>query len=181
LDGERSGGHIIEEVHELSLKIMKRFHEAGFSVDDIPSVLSEIVGRTDPDVEAVLRYIGMTLVPNIASTTSELTNTLVACRGGFVPPGPSGAPTRGMADILPTGRNFYSVDPLAIPSQAAWKVGIAQAEALLDRYLKEEGKYPENVGIIVWGTPIMRTKGDDVAEILYLMGVRPVWSRAAEE
>ena len=175
LDGERSGGHIIEEVHELSLKIMKRFHEAGFSVDDIPSVLLEIVGRTDPDVEAVLRYIGMTLVPNIASTTNELTNTLVACRGGFVPPGPSGAPTRGMADILPTGRNFYSVDPLAIPSQAAWKVGIAQAEALLDRYLKEEGKYPENVGIIVWGTPIMRTKGDDVAEILYLMGVRPVW------
>ena len=175
LDGTRSGAHIIEEVHELSLLIMKRFHETGFSVDEIPSVLSEVMGGTDSEVEAVLQYIGTTLVQNIEATMDELTNTLLACRGGFVPPGPSGAPTRGMADILPTGRNFYSVDPLAIPSTAAWKVGVAQAEALLDRYLQDEGKYPENVGFIVWGSPTMRTKGDDIAEIFYLMGVRPVW------
>jgi cobaltochelatase CobN len=80
-----------------------------------------------------------------------------------------------MADILPTGRNFYSVDPQAIPSPAAWKVGIAMGDALLERYLKDEGKYPQSIGIIIWGTGTMRTKGDDIAEILYLMGVRPVW------
>jgi cobaltochelatase CobN len=80
-----------------------------------------------------------------------------------------------MADILPTGRNFYSVDPQAIPSPAAWRVGMAQGDALLERYLKDEGRYPESVGMIIWGTGTMRTKGDDVSEVLYLMGVRPVW------
>jgi hypothetical protein len=80
-----------------------------------------------------------------------------------------------MADILPTGRNFYSVDPQAIPSPAAWKVGVSQGDALLERYLKDEGRYPESVGMVIWGTGTMRTKGDDVAEVLYLMGVRPVW------
>lgn len=85
LEGEKSGGHIIEEAHELSLQIMKRFHEVGFSVDEIPSVLSEMMGGRDPEVEAVLQYIATTLVPNIASTTNELTSTLAACRGGFVP------------------------------------------------------------------------------------------------
>lgn len=175
LDGTRSGGHIIEEVHELSLQIMKKFGDVGYSADLIPAVLSEAMDRRDSDVEAVLQYISTTLLPNIASTTDELTNTLAACRGEFVPPGPSGAPTRGMADILPTGRNFYSVDPQAIPSQAAWKVGVAQAEALLERYLEDEGCYPESLGMVIWGSPTMRTKGDDIAEVLYLMGVRPVW------
>ena len=177
VDGIKTGGQVIENIHEMSLCIIKRFHELDFALDSIPSIQMELVGRRDPDVEAALQYVGSTLLKNILATTDELKNTLLACRGGYVPPGPSGAPTRGMADILPTGRNFYSVDPLAIPSETAWKVGVSQAEALLDRYLRDEGEYPQNVGFIVWGSPIMRTKGDDVAEILYLMGVRPVWEK----
>src|SRR6185312_16904730 len=89
--------------------------------------------------------------------------------------GPSGAPTRGMAHILPTGRNFYSVDPRSLPSQAAWRVGKQLAQEVLKRYLKETGRYPESVSISVWGTSAMRTHGDDAAEILALLGVRPVW------
>ncbi|HPT38157.1 MAG TPA: cobaltochelatase subunit CobN, partial [Methanothrix sp.] len=177
VDGIKTGGQVIENIHEMSLCIIRRFHELDFALDSIPSIQMELTGRRDPEVEAVLQYIGSNLLKNIISTTDELTNTLAACRGGYVPPGPSGAPTRGMADILPTGRNFYSVDPLAIPSQTAWKVGVSQAQALLERYLRDEGEYPQNVGFIVWGSPIMRTKGDDVAEILYLMGVRPVWEK----
>jgi len=177
VDGIKTGGQVIENIHEMSLCIIRRFHELDFALDSIPSIQMELTGRRDPEVEAVLQYIGSNLLKNILATTDELTNTLAACRGGYVPPGPSGAPTRGMADILPTGRNFYSVDPLAIPSQTAWKVGVSQAEALLERYLRDEGEYPQNVGFIVWGSPIMRTKGDDVAEILYLMGVRPVWEK----
>jgi len=92
-----------------------------------------------------------------------------------VPPGPSGAPTRGMANILPTGRNFYSVDPKTIPSPSAWETGKALADALLEKYLTEEGAYPEMVGLVVWGTSAMRTHGDDVAQILQLLGIRPVW------
>jgi cobaltochelatase CobN len=84
-----------------------------------------------------------------------------------------------MADILPTGRNFFSVDPRAIPTAAAWKVGVALGDSLLERHLKEEGKYPESIGIILWAIPTMKTRGDDVAEILYLMGVRPVWEESS--
>jgi cobaltochelatase CobN len=108
-----------------------------------------------------------------------LTNISAGCDGCYVPPGPSGSITRGMADILPTGRNFYSVDPRAVPSQASWRVGVALGDALLERYLKDEGKYPESVGIVIWATDTMKTKGDDIAEILYLMGVTPVWEETS--
>jgi cobaltochelatase CobN len=171
----KGGGHIIEEIHDLSLKLVERFHEEDFSPEMIEALEDEVLGRRSHKMEQVLEYIGSSLNPRIEATTDELKNVLSALQGGFVSPGPSGAPTRGMADILPTGRNFYSVDPQAIPSQAAWKVGVALGDALLSRYLEEEGRYPESLGIVIWGSPTMRTKGDDIAEVLYLMGVRPVW------
>lgn len=171
----QKGGHIIEEVHDLSLKLVERFHQENFRPDVIEALEDEVLGKRSEKMELVLDYMGRSLVPRIRATTDELTAVLSASRGCFVPPGPSGAPTRGMADILPTGRNFYSVDPQAIPSPAAWKVGTAQGDALIERYKKDEGKYPESVGMVIWGTGTMRTKGDDVAEVLYLMGVRPVW------
>src|SRR5262249_49586904 len=93
-------------------------------------------------------------------------------------PGPSGAPTRGTADVLPTGRNFYSLDVRAIPTQTAWRVGCAAANALLERHRERTGSYPESVALVVWGTSNMRTQGDDIAEILYLPGVRPRWDDA---
>ncbi|MDP3178484.1 MAG: cobaltochelatase subunit CobN, partial [Spirochaetaceae bacterium] len=95
--------------------------------------------------------------------------------GSFVPSGPSGAPTRGMAHVLPTGRNFYSVDPRSIPSYTAWQVGQDLARETFDRYVREEGEPPRSVGISIWGTAAMRTSGDDIAEVLALLGVRPVW------
>ncbi|HMR64332.1 MAG TPA: cobaltochelatase subunit CobN, partial [Anaerolineae bacterium] len=105
----------------------------------------------------------------------EIDQVLNALSGGYVPAGPAGAPTRGMAHILPTGRNFYAVDPQAIPSQAAWRVGQQLAEELIERYLAEENSYPESVGLSIWGTSAMRTHGDDIAQCFALLGVRPVW------
>jgi len=93
-----------------------------------------------------------------------------------VPAGPRGAPTRGMAHVLPTGRNFYSVDPKAVPSPLAMEVGRKLADSLIERHLAEEGRYPESVGLVVWGTATMRTMGDDVAEAMALLGVRPTWA-----
>jgi cobaltochelatase CobN len=87
-----------------------------------------------------------------------------------------GSPTRGLVNVLPTGRNFYSVDPKALPSRLSWELGQSLADDLLQRHLDEGGRYPETVGIVVWGTAAMRTQGDDIAEILALMGVRPVWN-----
>jgi cobaltochelatase CobN len=82
-----------------------------------------------------------------------------------------------MAHILPTGRNFYAVDPRALPSEAAWRVGQQLAREAIERYRAEEDQYPETVGLSAWGTSQMRTHGDDVSEVLALLGVRPVWNK----
>jgi cobaltochelatase CobN len=124
------------------------------------------------DVE---RWVGEWLVPNLRRSTDEIDNLLAGLDGRHVPAGPSGALTRGGAHVLPTGRNFYSLDPKALPTQLSWDVGQRLASALLERHLAEEGTYPHSVGLVLWGTALMRTQGDDVAEALALLGVRPVW------
>jgi cobaltochelatase CobN len=123
----------------------------------------------------VLQFVCTQLVPNLARASDEIGNLLGGLAGGYVPAGPSGSPTRGMAHILPTGRNFYSVDPRSVPSQSAWRVGQQLSNEVLQRHLRETGAYPESVAISVWGTSAMRTHGDDVAQILALLGVRPTW------
>lgn len=122
-----------------------------------------------------LRFVLEEIVPRLMKVTDELTYFLRAIDGKFVGPGPSGAPTRGNAKLLPTGRNFYTVDPTAIPSRSAWKTGMLLADQLLEKYLSEQGEYPENIAIVVYSGETMKTRGDDMAEILYLYGVKPVW------
>ena len=109
-----------------------------------------------------------------ARPTSSTTSS-PRCNGRHVPAGPSGAPTRGRLDVLPTGRNFYSVDPRALPSELSYEVGCKLADALLERHAHDTGELPQMVGLVAWGTAAMRTQGDDVAEILALLGVRPTW------
>jgi cobaltochelatase CobN len=139
-------------------------------------VCEEILGLPDAGVGRSLRFAAEEVVPRLARTPEEMVNLLAVLGGGYVPAGPSGSPTRGLVNVLPTGRNFYSVDPKALPSALSWEVGQGLADDLLGRYLEEEGRHPETVGIVVWGTAAMRTQGDDVAEILALLGVRPVWN-----
>lgn len=126
-------------------------------------------------LRTVLAFACSQLVPNLARATDEIDNLIDGLSGAYVPAGPSGSPTRGMAHILPTGRNFYSVDPRSVPSQSAWRVGLQLAHEVLTRHERETGEYPESVAISIWGTSAMRTHGDDVAQILALLGVRPVW------
>ena len=99
--------------------------------------------------------------------------------GRFVPAGASGAPTRGRPEVLPTGRNFFSIDSRALPTPVAWRLGWASAEALLDRHLMDHGNWPRAVVLSAWGTSNMRTGGDDLAQALALMGVRPSWDAAS--
>jgi cobaltochelatase CobN len=109
-------------------------------------------------------------------TGDEIDHLLDALEGKYIPAGPAGAPTRGMAHILPTGRNFYAVDPRALPSQASWRVGQQLAHEAIERFVKEEGCCPQMMGLSVWGTSQMRTQGDDIAEAFALLGVEPVWN-----
>ena len=107
------------------------------------------------------------------------TRVLHALAGGFVPAGPSGSPLRGLVNVLPTGRNFYSVDPKAVPSRLAWETGQAMADSLLERYLDDTGTYPSRSACRCGAPRAMRTSGDDIAEVLALLGVRPVWDEAS--
>ncbi|MFT4087967.1 MAG: cobaltochelatase subunit CobN, partial [Gordonia sp. (in: high G+C Gram-positive bacteria)] len=127
----------------------------------------------------ILRFAGEEVVPRLRATTCEIDRVLHALNGGFIPAGPSGSPLRGLINVLPTGRNFYSVDPKAVPSQLAAETGRAMADSLLERYLADHGEYPASVGLSVWGTSAMRTSGDDVGEVLALLGVTPVWDEAS--
>ncbi|HET6774535.1 MAG TPA: cobaltochelatase subunit CobN, partial [Acidimicrobiales bacterium] len=126
-------------------------------------------------VDPVERWICARLVPALRATPDEIGNTLAALAGRYIPSGPSGAPTRGAAHVLPTGRNFYSVDPKALPSPLSWQVGQALADALVERHVAETGAPPATVGLVLWGTAAMRTSGDDAAQALALLGVRPLW------
>ncbi|WP_278266026.1 cobaltochelatase subunit CobN [Nocardia sp. AG03] len=139
---------------------------------------SEETARLDA-VKTVLRFAATEVVPRLRETSVEIARVLHALNGGFIPAGPSGSPLRGLINVLPTGRNFYSVDPKAVPSRLAWETGQAMAESLLARYRSDHGEYPKSVGLSVWGTSAMRTSGDDIAEVLALLGVRPIWDEAS--
>jgi cobaltochelatase CobN len=128
-----------------------------------------------PAASQVLQWIERDLLPRLQQTPQELENLLRGLNGGYVPSGPSGAPTRGRVEVLPTGRNFYSVDIRAIPTPTAWQVGSLAAERLVERYVQEQGEYPRHLGLSVWGTSTLRTGGEDWAEALALLGVRPRW------
>jgi cobaltochelatase CobN len=127
------------------------------------------------DLAQALEFACTTLAPNLARTTDETRHLLSALDGGYVPAGPSGSPSRGMAHVLPTGRNFYTVDPRGLPTPAAWSTGAALAQQAVARHVAEQGRCPESIALSIWGTPTMRTGGDDIAQALALLGVRPIW------
>ncbi|WP_031526458.1 cobaltochelatase subunit CobN [Dyadobacter crusticola] len=175
-----TGADALDAVDELSNHLFSLLESYGFDVKAIDQVIFETLDFVPEKpgfsgIKRILEFACKELVPNLAKTDEEITNLLHGLSGGYVPAGPSGAPTRGMAHILPTGRNFYAVDPRVLPSKAAWEVGQQLAREVLERHLKETGRYPESVGISIWGTSAMRTHGDDVAEVLALLGVRPLW------
>ncbi|WP_275467655.1 cobaltochelatase subunit CobN [Streptomyces noursei] len=144
-----------------------------------PAAVARVAEGHPTAVADVLDFAARQVVPRLAGTTAEVDHAVHALNGGFVPAGPSGSPLRGLVNVLPTGRNFYSVDPKAVPSRLAWETGQALADSLLTRYREDNGDWPESVGLSLWGTSAMRTSGDDVAEALALLGVRPVWDDAS--
>jgi cobaltochelatase CobN len=152
---------------------------AGWSVGAVPQAVERILGAPNEAAAAALRFACQEVVPRLGRTGNEITAILHALDGGYVPAGPSGSPLRGLINVLPTGRNFYSVDPKAIPSRLAYQTGQTMAESLLQRHLEDVGEYPQSVGLSVWGTSAMRTSGDDIAEVFALLGVMPVWDEAS--
>ena len=173
-DGTASRAEV-DRVEGQARALVEAMELAGWQADAAPAVAAGVLGARQEPVERLLRFAATELVPRLEATAGELDAVLHALDGGHVPAGPSGSPLRGLVNVLPTGRNFYAVDPKAVPSRLAWETGQQLAESLLARYREDTGGWPASVGLSVWGTAAMRTSGDDVAEILALLGVRPVW------
>ncbi|WP_217181492.1 cobaltochelatase subunit CobN [Streptomyces sp. AC495_CC817] len=169
-----------DEAEEKARALVQAMQDTGWDPAAVPTVVAaHVPAERGEQVTAILEFAAREVVPRLAATTAELDHTVHALDGGFVPAGPSGSPLRGLVNVLPTGRNFYSVDPKAVPSRLAWETGQALADSLLERYRADNGEWPTSVGLSLWGTSAMRTAGDDVAEALALLGVRPVWDDAS--
>ena len=163
-DAWRSTGDTVERLETLALALVQgKPCDPAWTNTQI--VLDEIKASLRPAVEAC--------------GDAELAGILRGLRGQFVEPGPSGAPTRGRPEVLPTGRNFYSVDTRAVPTPAAWTLGWKSASILLDAHFQEYGVWPKTIALTAWGTSNMRTGGDDIAQALALMGARPTWDAAS--
>src|SRR5215212_2358065 len=169
----------VDRVEQQARVLVEELAMAGWREVAIDDIVRKIIGEPKHEVAAALSFACREVVPRLDGTRNEISATLHALDGGYVPAGPSGSPLRGLVNVLPTGRNFYSVDPKAIPSRLAFATGHAMAESLLRRHLEETGSYPPSVGLSVWGTSAMRTSGDDIAEVLALLGVAPTWDEAS--
>ncbi|WJR35779.1 cobaltochelatase subunit CobN [Mycobacteroides immunogenum] len=163
----------VDEIDQQAHSLLTALQNASWSPDAVGDLTD------DPLVAQILRFAATEVVPRLNGTNGEIDAVLRALDGRFIEAGPSGSPLRGLVNVLPTGRNFYSVDPKAVPSKLAWETGQAMADSLLQRYRTDYGDWPRSVGLSIWGTSAMRTSGDDIAEVLALLGVRPVWDDAS--
>ncbi|MGE8149735.1 cobaltochelatase subunit CobN [Pseudomonas vancouverensis] len=161
--------------------------DSGVSVDSDLSVPASSRASSLPqeeswsEVQAIFAGLRQVVAPRLdACGPAEMRGLLDALNGRFVPAGPSGAPSRGRLDVLPTGRNFYSVDVRNLPTTTAWRIGFQSANLILERHLQDHGDHLRQLGLSVWGTATMRTGGDDIAQAMALMGVRPVWATGSQ-
>jgi cobaltochelatase CobN len=173
----RTNGDTVERLEALARKLVggAALGEPSASPHHLPLMQAE-EGDGWQHARPVLDWLARELrLSVVACGDAEIAGLLAGLAGRFVAPGPSGAPSRGRPEVLPTGRNFYSVDSRAVPTAAAWQLGWKSAQLLIELHAQEHGVYPRRLALSAWGTSCMRTGGDDVAQALALMGVRPQW------
>ncbi|MEH2392927.1 MAG: cobaltochelatase subunit CobN [Nostoc sp.] len=171
----RTLGDIVEVLEEHAALLVEKL----INQDSCTDAMNRVSPPSTDAIHRVSTWIRDRLLPALQRTPEEITHLLHGLDGGYIPSAPAGAPTRGRPEVLPTGRNFYSVDIRAIPTETAWDIGRKAAETLIEYYTQEHGEYPKTLGLSMWGTATMRTGGDDIAEALALLGVQPVWDGAA--
>ena len=169
-------GNLINKIEEETMELIRLLSSAEFNEETCRIIAASRYPHDNENILAAVSFICCELRPNIEKITEEMDSLISGLNGNYVLSGPSGCPTRGRAQILPTGRNFFTVDPEAVPTSASWELGKRMADQMVERYLKEKGVYPESIAIVIWSTDTMKTGGDDVAYILHLMGVKPVWA-----
>jgi len=174
-----SYGELLDKSTKIAFELVKRgLKDIKSLKENIPSLVEV---KNSDRIEALVELITWaknSLAQKIKMTAREIPQLLKAIDKKYIEPGASGLLTRGKIDVLPTGRNFYSVDTRTIPTKAAWEVGVKMADNLLHKYIHQEGKYPENVGMVLWSIDTYRADGEQIAQILYLTGSRPVWTES---
>ena len=178
-------GLLIDRIGEQCRELIRVLQAQGFAKEAVAAALqlpwvSAASAETKEQLQSVCSYIVDEVYPNLVLTEQELTNMLRGFEGEYIEPGPSGAPMSGGADLLPTGRNFYGIDPRCLPTPAAWEIGKTLGDQVIERFIAEEGHYPESIGMVFWSGANMRSHGQCIAEFLYLMGIRPVWQSGSQ-
>lgn len=178
-------GLLIDRIGEQCRELIRVLQAQGFAKEAVAAALqlpwvSAASAETKEKLQSVCCYIVDEVYPNLVLTEQELTNMLRGFEGEYIEPGPSGAPMSGGADLLPTGRNFYGIDPRCLPTPAAWEIGKTLGDQVIERFIAEEGHYPESIGMVFWSGANMRSHGQCIAEFLYLMGIRPVWQSGSQ-
>ncbi|KKB08731.1 cobaltochelatase subunit CobN [Devosia chinhatensis] len=176
------GPDVFAPLVSLNVNSLPTNSRIGDLVANLEAIAAELVDGTRlcppewPTTAAVLQTVKTLIEPRLAASgPAEMAAFLDGLDGRFIAPGPSGAPSRGRLDVLPTGRNFYSVDARAVPTPSAWELGRKSAESLVLRHLQDHGHHLRSAALSVWGTANMRTGGDDIAQAMALIGARPVW------
>lgn len=169
-------GELIDIIDAGAFGLIEYAVERNFDSGAIMEEAEKRFPNAGDDMTQVIEFMSGFLFPAVNRMSDEITNILSALKGCYIEPGPSGCPGRGRAQILPTGRNFYSIDPDGIPWHTSWVIGSEMADMMVERYFRDNGTYPDSVGVVLWATDTMKTGGDDIAYVLKLMGLRPVWS-----
>ncbi len=173
---EHPGKHvnILRSIDEGVRRIVRALIING--IDSAIKVAGGEYGIKGDDAKTVLNYARDVAERLRLSPKLELENVIRALNGEYIPAGVGGDYVLDPPDVLPTGRNFYALDPLKIPSDSALELGAKIAEESIKRYLEQYGKYPETVGIVVWGGgQESRTRGGvSIGQVLRYLGVRLV-------
>lgn len=169
---------LIDRIGDECREIITVLQQGGFTEKSVTQALALpwVSGGSiefKENLKTVCSYICQKVYTNLLLTSQEMDNILRGFEGQYIEPGPSGSPGSGGADLLPTGRNFYGIDPRTLPTPAAWEIGKTLGDQVISRFIAEEGHYPENIGIVLWSGANMRSHGQCIAEFLYLMGIKP--------
>ncbi|MBR1590881.1 MAG: cobaltochelatase subunit CobN [Acidaminococcaceae bacterium] len=173
-------GMLLDQIHQEARSLIAVLMQYDFSRQEAGRIFSlpwtqGFTGESRAELLQISEYICDLIAPGLMLTTRERTNFIRALQGDYIEVGSAGAPTSGGADLLPTGRNFYSIDPRKLPTAVAWNIGRQMADDIILRFIQEEGRYPESVGMILWATNNMRSHRECIAEFLFLLGLKPIW------
>ncbi len=179
-----TNGALANKIYTQAIEFITSLYEYDFEDPGVEHAMAlpwvqEASDEIKTNLAHLAGYISGTLYKNIMSSKDELKNILRAFSGEYIAPGPSGSPTSGGADLLPSGRNFFGIDPRTLPTPAAYEMGRTLGDRVIERFIAEEGHYPQNIGIILWSGSNMRSHGQDIAEFLYLLGVKPKYQHGS--